>query len=111
MGQSLEVHPAAIMISALVGAQLLGVLGVILAAPVFATVKLILRYSSRKLFDRDPWEGMQYYQKPVEPVFVKGVRKAWKKIASWLEKPFRKIGSWFREKFARLRRKKSQPDD
>lgn len=111
MGQSLEVHPAAIMISALVGAQLLGVLGVILAAPVFATVKLILRYSSRKLFDRDPWEGMQYYQKPVEPVLVKGVRKAWKKIASWLEKPFRKIGSWFREKFARLRRKKSQPDD
>jgi len=99
MGDSLEVHPAAILISALVGAQLLGVLGVILAAPAFATVKLILRYSSRKLFDRDPWEGMHYYQKPNETMLMKGLRKIWAKISSFLEKPWNKVKEWFKKLF------------
>ena len=87
MGNSLQVHPAAIMISALVGAQLIGILGVILAAPAFATLKLILRYSSRKLFDQDPWEGMQYYQKPKEPALLKGLRKIYERIRAFIKKP------------------------
>lgn len=87
MGNSLQVHPAAIMISALVGAQLIGILGVILAAPAFATLKLILRYSSRKLFDQDPWAGMQYYQKPKEPALLKGLRKIYEKIGAFIKKP------------------------
>lgn len=102
MGQSLEVHPAGIMISALVGAQILGILGVILAAPVFAMLKLLLRYSTRKLFDLDPWAEMQYYQKPEEPALVKGVRKVWEKIAAWLEKPLSSIQSWFKKTFKRF---------
>ena len=102
MGQSLEVHPAAIMISALVGAQILGILGVILAAPVFATLKLLLRYSSRKLFDQDPWAEIQYYQKPEEPALLKGLRKVWDKIAPRFEKPLNSIRAWFRKTFARF---------
>lgn len=105
MGNSLEVHPAAILLSALVGSQLIGILGVILAAPVFATLKLILRYSSRKLFDRDPWEGMQYYQKPNEPAVMKGLRKIWQKISSFLEKPWRKVRGWFEKQFHRFKKK------
>jgi len=108
MGNSLEVHPAAIMISALVGSQLLGVLGIILAAPAFATLKLILRYSSRKLFDRDPWEGMQYYQKPNEPALMKGLRKIWAKISSFLEKPWRKVKNWFEKQIRRFKKKRDQ---
>lgn len=102
MGQSLEVHPAGIMISALVGAQILGILGVILAAPAFATVKLLLRYSTRKLFDQDPWAEIQYYQKPEEPALVKGLRKLWSKIATWLEKPLNSIRAWFKKTFKRF---------
>lgn len=102
MGQSLEVHPAAIMISALVGAQILGVLGVILAAPVFATLKLLLRYNTRKLFDQDPWAEIQYYQKPQEPAVLKGMRKVWDKIAPRIEKPLNRIKDWFRKTFARF---------
>lgn len=105
MGDSLEVHPAAILISALVGAQLLGLLGVILAAPVLAILKLILRYSSRKLFDRDPWEGMQYYQKPNESGLIKGLRKIWVKISAFLEKPWRKVKDWFEKQFRRIKKK------
>jgi predicted PurR-regulated permease PerM len=107
MGDSLQVHPAAILISALVGAQLLGVLGIILAAPAFATLKLILRYSTRKLFDRDPWEGMQYYQKPNEPLLMKGMRKVWEKIRIVLEKPCGKVRGWFEKQFGRFKRDKA----
>lgn len=106
MGNSLKVHPAAILISALVGAQLLGVLGIILAAPAFATLKLILRYSSHKLFDRDPWEGMQYYQKPNETVLMKGLRTIWVKISSFLDKPFSKVRQWIKKQVDGTRNKK-----
>lgn len=102
MGQSLEVHPAAIMISALIGAQLLGVLGVILAAPAFATLKLILRYSSRKLFDRDPWAELQYYQKPQEPALLKGLRRVWNKIYKWLEPTIARFRAWINKTLPRL---------
>jgi predicted PurR-regulated permease PerM len=105
MGNSLEVHPAGIMISALVGAQLMGVLGIILAAPAFAVLKLILRYTTRKLFDRDPWEGMQYYQKSNETVLIKGLRKIWEKISSFLEKPWCKVKEWFQELFQNLKKR------
>lgn len=59
MSNTLRVHPAAVMISALVAFNLLGVIGMVLAAPVLATVKLFLEYVFAKMFDRDPWEGME----------------------------------------------------
>lgn len=58
MANVLEVHPAAILVAALIGANLIGITGVILAAPVLATVELVFSYVSRKLFDLDPWEGI-----------------------------------------------------
>jgi len=64
MSEALRVHPAAVMVSALVAFNLLGVIGVVLAAPVLATLKLILEYLFAKLFDRDPWEGMETMTPP-----------------------------------------------
>ena len=55
--QTLKVHPAAILIAALVAVNLLGIVGVILAAPVLATLKLLFEYIMNKMFDRDPWEN------------------------------------------------------
>lgn len=55
MGNALRVHPAAVMVSALVALNLLGVIGVVLAAPVLATVQLILEYVLAKLLDQNPW--------------------------------------------------------
>ena len=55
MGQALSVHPAAVLVSAIVAANWLGLLGVILAAPMLATVLLIWRYTMRKMLDLDPW--------------------------------------------------------
>lgn len=54
----LDIHPAAVMVAALIALNLLGMTGVVLAAPVLATLKLAVRYAGRKFFDLDPWEGM-----------------------------------------------------
>lgn len=55
MGNALKIHPAAVMVAALVGASLLGVIGIILAAPVLATARLFTGYALHKLSDEDPW--------------------------------------------------------
>ena len=55
MARTLKVHPAAVLVTALVAANLLGLLGVVIAAPFLATFMLIGRYVMRKMFDIDPW--------------------------------------------------------
>jgi len=55
MARTLKVHPAAVLIAALIAANLLGLLGVIIAAPFLATFLLLGRYIMRKMFDLDPW--------------------------------------------------------
>jgi len=55
IGQALRVHPAAVLVAALVAANLVGLLGVVLAAPMLATVLLFWRYTLRKMLDLDPW--------------------------------------------------------
>lgn len=64
MASALKVHPAAVLVAALVAASLLGLLGVVIAAPLLATCSLLLRYIMRKMFDLDPWEGEEFYPKP-----------------------------------------------
>jgi len=100
MGETLEVHPAAIMISALIGGQVFGLLGIILAAPTFATLKLLLGYATKKIFDQDPWEGMAYYRKPKEPKLLVALRKLDKRVQTWLKKPLGKVSEWFKKVIA-----------
>jgi predicted PurR-regulated permease PerM len=58
MGGSLNLHPIVILIGALVMAQLVGPVGLVLAGPLVATLLVFGRYAFRKLFDLDPWENM-----------------------------------------------------
>jgi predicted PurR-regulated permease PerM len=55
MAQTLRVHPAGVLVTALIAANLLGVLGVVIAAPFLASVLLLGRYTMRKMLDLDPW--------------------------------------------------------
>ena len=55
LGDSLELHPILILVGAIIGASLAGVLGLLLSAPTIATLRLFGRYVYRKLFDIDPW--------------------------------------------------------
>ncbi len=58
MANTLRVHPAAVMVTVLIAASLFGIIGVLLAAPVLASIKLLVNYILRKMFDLDPWEGI-----------------------------------------------------
>jgi hypothetical protein len=59
MGRSLNLHPIVVLVAVLVGANLWGVLGVVLAAPIAATLRLLGRYMRGKLLEEDvfPTEG------------------------------------------------------
>lgn len=102
MGEALDVHPAAILISALVGAQLFGLLGVILAAPLYAILKLLVRYLIYKLFDEDPWEGIPYYQKPKETGLIRGLRKLFKRFWAWTKKPRLAFVAWVKKVWGKI---------
>jgi len=65
MAESLKVHPAAVLVAAIIALDLLGVLGVVIAAPILASLQLLLRYVIRKLFDLDPWDGLE--ENPTPP--------------------------------------------
>jgi HAD superfamily hydrolase (TIGR01549 family) len=54
VGRRVALHPAVVIIGAAVGAQLAGVLGILLAAPVIASLRVLLTYILRKLFDEGP---------------------------------------------------------
>lgn len=59
IAQALRVHPAAVLVAAIIAANLLGLLGVVVAAPMLATVALLWRYTMRKMLDLDPWPEPQ----------------------------------------------------
>jgi predicted PurR-regulated permease PerM len=58
-GRVLGVHPAAVLVAALIAASLLGFVGLLLAAPVFASLQLFLTYAIRKMLDLDPWPMLE----------------------------------------------------
>ena len=84
MGNALRVHPAAILIAALVAANLVGIIGIILAAPVFATLQLLVKYLIAKMADKDPWVGLSYVEDKQPPQWVTFLRKTNEKFKAWL---------------------------
>lgn len=82
-GRTLGVHPAAVLVTALIAANLLGFVGLLLAAPVLASLQLFATYVFRKMVDLNPWpEVEQMKLEPEEPLAqrlqraVAGIRKA-----------------------------------
>jgi len=77
LGESLGVHPAGVLIAAIVAANLIGIIGLVLAAPVLATLNLLARYIFRKMFDLDPWTGPPSDAQPEirETTFVRWSRR------------------------------------
>jgi len=56
LGNSLNLHPVIVLVGAIVGATLAGVIGLLLSAPAMATFLLLARYAYRKLVDLSPWD-------------------------------------------------------
>jgi predicted PurR-regulated permease PerM len=69
MGGSLNLHPVVVIIAVVVGASVAGALGIILAAPLTATLRLVGTYIYGKLFDIDPFPT-QFTASQPRPNFV-----------------------------------------
>lgn len=55
VGDALDLNPILVMIAVLMGGSIAGILGMILAAPVMASIKLVGGYGWRKMFDLPPF--------------------------------------------------------
>ena len=80
MGKSLGVHPAAVLVVAIIAANLIGIIGLVLAAPALASVNLIGRYTVNKMFDRDPWID---FKEDFEPMGIHWLGRLLKYLSAW----------------------------
>jgi len=55
IGRSLNLHPLVVIIGVIAGASLAGILGMFVAAPFLATLRVIGRYIYNKLLDQEPF--------------------------------------------------------
>jgi predicted PurR-regulated permease PerM len=63
LGGSLNLHPVVILVGAIIAANLAGIIGLLLSAPIMATLRLFGAYVYRKMFDLDPWPEPQTVQR------------------------------------------------
>lgn len=85
MARNLRVHPAAVLVAAIIAANLLGLLGVIIAAPFLATFLLLGRYIMRKMFDLNPFPKKEEVPPPPS------IRELLGNFAQFLKARFAKI--------------------
>ncbi len=81
IGRTLGLHPAGVLIAALIAARLIGLIGLVLAAPVLATIMLGGRYIGRKMFDLPPWPPEQ--EREINPPQMPWTRFAIKLGSLW----------------------------
>jgi predicted PurR-regulated permease PerM len=55
MGRSLNLHPLIVLVAIIAGGSLAGILGMLLAAPTVATLRVLAEYIYRRLTDQDPF--------------------------------------------------------
>lgn len=77
LSSALKVHPAAVLVAAIIAANLFGILGVVLAAPILATATLFWKYIMRKMLDLNPWPEEEATQSPPAPGsrFIVAIRR------------------------------------
>jgi predicted PurR-regulated permease PerM len=59
IGRAVRLHPALVIFSLLTGGAVFGLLGIILAVPIAATLRLVLIYVGAKLRDEDPFPQLE----------------------------------------------------
>lgn len=69
VGDRIGLHPVAVIFAIMVGGQLFGFLGVLLALPVAAVVMVVLRYTHERYLDSE-WYGTRSDEVSSEPVSI-----------------------------------------
>jgi predicted PurR-regulated permease PerM/GNAT superfamily N-acetyltransferase len=85
MGSTLHLHPLVILIGIIIGGSMAGILGMLLAAPVLATLRVIGNYTFCRLYDRDPFAEPEV--KPPKPgLIVRACKATWNQLQDKVEK-------------------------
>ncbi|MBN1667601.1 MAG: AI-2E family transporter [Anaerolineales bacterium] len=88
LGRSLGLHPAAVLVAAIIALNLLGLVGVVLAAPVLASLTLIGRYTMRKMLDQNPWPLLEDEHLQTERFWARW-RRRYGLIKDWWQARFK----------------------
>lgn len=80
VGVALDLSPFLVILSLLAGWALAGIVGMFLAAPIVATIKLVGRYIWRKLLDLPPFPKPEVEPEPPPPAFSR--------LRDWLSRHF-----------------------
>ena len=64
IGSAVNVHPFLVLVGIVVGAQLYGVLGALLAAPTLATLRILAQYVHARLLDKPPFPELLPESRP-----------------------------------------------
>jgi predicted PurR-regulated permease PerM len=91
MASNLKVHPALVLIGALVGVQLFGFVGIIIAAPIMASLKLFLNYIINKLNDQNPWQELELHEPVEPPKWIKFIQEKWDQFSKWVKNTWKKL--------------------
>ncbi len=89
---ALKIHPAAVLVTALLGYSILGIIGMILAAPVLATLKLFFDYVIHKMLDMDPFAGMEHLEPP--PPLLSQIKHTILTVWNFLKNNGRRVYQW-----------------
>ncbi len=76
LGRSLNLHPLLVLVGIIVGGSLAGILGMLLAAPVLATLRIMSYYVFCRLYDRDPFAEPEEEVMPPKPRLLKRAGEA-----------------------------------
>jgi predicted PurR-regulated permease PerM/GNAT superfamily N-acetyltransferase len=86
LGESLNLHPLVVMIGIIIGGNMMGILGMLLAAPVLATLRVIGSYIFSRLYDKDPFPELDQKAEPSHPGLVEQVcLAAWCRLRETVE--------------------------
>jgi hypothetical protein len=66
IGRSLNLHPLVVIIGVIAGANLAGILGIFLAPPILASLRIVGKYVYCKLLDREPFDGLRAHSFPAQ---------------------------------------------
>jgi hypothetical protein len=97
-----------VLIGAIIGVQLFGFIGIVIAAPIMASFKLFLTYIIRKLGDQDPWEERDAPEPIEETNWVTKTKEVWQAVKVWIVKQWQVVKAWIVEQWKALRQKLSK---
>jgi GNAT superfamily N-acetyltransferase len=86
MGDTLHLHPLVVLIGIIIGGNMAGIIGMLLAAPVLATLRVVSNYIFCRLYDRDPFAEPEGEKEPPQPgLIVRACKATWNQLQEKVE--------------------------